>query len=90
MHACIAAFSAGVPVIPMAYSRKFEGLFGALGYHRTVDCRTEGPDAIMAKVAQALADTQVLQREIGPALARGQARLDTYVQGLERLLSAIR
>ena len=38
MHACIAAFSSGVPVIPMAYSRKFAGLFGTLGYERTVDC----------------------------------------------------
>jgi colanic acid/amylovoran biosynthesis protein len=27
MHACIAAFSAGVPVFPIAYSRKFNGLF---------------------------------------------------------------
>jgi polysaccharide pyruvyl transferase WcaK-like protein len=28
MHACIAAFSSGVPVYPTAYSRKFSGLFG--------------------------------------------------------------
>ncbi|MBN2286350.1 MAG: polysaccharide pyruvyl transferase family protein [Tissierellales bacterium] len=27
MHACIAAFSSKVPVFPMAYSRKFNGLF---------------------------------------------------------------
>ncbi|GAO31475.1 polysaccharide pyruvyl transferase family protein [Geofilum rubicundum] len=27
MHACIAAFSSGVPVYPVAYSRKFNGLF---------------------------------------------------------------
>ena len=27
MHACIAAFSTGVPVFPLAYSRKFTGLF---------------------------------------------------------------
>ena len=27
MHACIAAFSSGVPVVPLAYSRKFNGLF---------------------------------------------------------------
>ena len=33
MHACIAAFSSGVPVLPMSYSRKFEGLFDTtLGY----------------------------------------------------------
>ncbi|MEP6584174.1 MAG: polysaccharide pyruvyl transferase family protein [Ginsengibacter sp.] len=28
MHACIASFSSGVPVYPLAYSRKFNGLFG--------------------------------------------------------------
>ena len=28
MHACIASFSTGVPVYPLAYSRKFNGLFG--------------------------------------------------------------
>lgn len=27
MHSCIAAFSTGVPVFPLAYSRKFNGLF---------------------------------------------------------------
>jgi len=27
MHACIAAYSTGVPVVPVAYSRKFAGLF---------------------------------------------------------------
>lgn len=32
MHACIAAYSSGVPVVPISYSRKFSGLFGMLGY----------------------------------------------------------
>ena len=33
MHSCIASFSSGVPVYPLAYSRKFNGLFGdTLGY----------------------------------------------------------
>src|SRR3546814_15504496 len=27
-----AAFSSGTPVMPVAYSRKFSGLFGTLGY----------------------------------------------------------
>jgi colanic acid/amylovoran biosynthesis protein len=30
MHACIAAYSSGVPVVPVAYSRKFSGLFGGV------------------------------------------------------------
>ena len=32
MHACIGALSAGTPVVPVAYSRKFAGLFGLLEY----------------------------------------------------------
>ena len=39
MHACIAAFSTGVPVYPMAYSRKFNGLFtDTLQYEWLGDC----------------------------------------------------
>lgn len=44
MHATVDAFSSFVPVIPFAYSRKFEGLYGALGYEYIVDgkkCSTE-------------------------------------------------
>jgi polysaccharide pyruvyl transferase WcaK-like protein len=89
MHACIAAFSAGVPVVPMAYSRKFEGLFGALGYHRTVDCRSESADEIMAKVAHALAERQALRAEIGSALEIGHARLNRYVDSLEGMLLGV-
>lgn len=38
MHSAIAAFSSGVPVIPMAYSRKFNGLFkDTLGYPYLID-----------------------------------------------------
>lgn len=32
MHACIAAYSVGTPLVPIAYSRKFTGLFGMLKY----------------------------------------------------------
>ena len=40
MHATIAAFSSGVPVVPMAYSRKFNGLFEeTLDYHYIVDLK---------------------------------------------------
>ena len=37
MHATVDAFSAGVPVIPFAYSRKFEGLYGSIGYSYIID-----------------------------------------------------
>ena len=37
MHATIAAISAGVPVIPFSYSRKFEGLLSSLNYPYVVE-----------------------------------------------------
>lgn len=37
MHATIAAISSGVPTVPVAYSRKFSGVFGSLGYHYTIN-----------------------------------------------------
>lgn len=40
MHATIGAFSAGIPVVPMAYSRKFNGLFeDTLNYHYMIDLK---------------------------------------------------
>ena len=40
MHATIAAFSSGVPVVPIAYSRKFNGLFkDTLEYEYMVDLK---------------------------------------------------
>ena len=89
MHACIAAFSSGVPVVPMAYSRKFEGLFGTLGYGRTVDCTTETGAAILAKVMAAYDDKAALKTEAGAALACGLVKLEAYEAGLRGVMAAL-
>lgn len=86
MHACIAAFSTGVPVVPMAYSRKFRGFFGALGYDWTVDCTQETADAVFTRVVQAFAARDRLKRDAAQALERGQARLGLYETALAALL----
>lgn len=88
MHACIAAFSSGVPVVPMAYSRKFEGLFGTLGYTRTVDCTTEPGDQIIDKVMDGFHNRAVLKSEMEPALAMGLEKLSVYEAALERVMAA--
>jgi polysaccharide pyruvyl transferase WcaK-like protein len=87
MHACIAAFSSGVPVVPMAYSRKFEGLFGSIGYGRTVDCTRETSAEIMATIVAAFEDRATLAREAAEALARGREKLGAYEMGLRALMA---
>lgn len=78
MHACIAAFSSGVPVIPMAYSRKFAGLFGSLGYDHTVDCRSESSASVLNKVEAGIATRTALAEQIRTCMASGLARLAEY------------
>ena len=88
MHACIAAFSSGVPVIPMAYSRKFEGLFGSLGYVRTVDCTAESAEVIRAKIIAGFEDREAVRTEAQAALARGRAKLGVYEAALKDVILA--
>lgn len=89
MHACIAAFSTGVPVVPMAYSRKFEGLFGTLGYKRTVDCTTETSETIIGAVMDGFEARATLAEEIKPALAQGLEKLGRYEAALEAEMARI-
>jgi hypothetical protein len=58
MHACIAALSSGVPVLPIAYSRKFRGVFGSLGYPIIADCRSEAAEQIVAKAIETFAGSE--------------------------------
>lgn len=90
MHACIAAFSSGVPVVPMAYSRKFAGLFGTIGYDRTVDCTSETGEAIEAKIFAAYDQRATLQAEAATALTRGREKLARYEAALQMIMERAR
>lgn len=82
MHACIAAFSAGVPVVPVAYSRKFTGLFGLLGYDTMIP--TAGMDGAQA-VAFAL---QALDKRSALAAAEeaGMSKVGNLLAGYRETL----
>ena len=90
MHACIAAFSSGVAVVPMAYSRKFAGLFGSLGYNHTVDCQGESNAAILEKIAAAFEARETLATEAASAAMRGQTKLMAYQNALKQLLAGVK
>ena len=89
MHACIAAFSSGVPVVPMAYSRKFAGLFGSLGYHETVDCTTQTAEEILERLLLAFARRADLAQAQKGALDLGLERLARYENRLGNLMASI-
>ena len=89
MHACVAALSSGVPVAPVAYSRKFAGLFGGIGYD--VEIPVSGLDTAGAvKAIVDLLDQRTrLQAQVDAARVIAAGRTAIYRQTLRQLLSEV-
>ena len=85
MHACIAAFSTGVPVVPVAYSRKFTGLFGLLDYDMMIPVKGMDEDAAVACVMQALGS----RLQLAAAEVEGLAKVETLLAGYRATLSGL-
>lgn len=64
MHATIAAFSSGVPVIPTAYSRKFLGLYSGVGYENIIDLRKLSTQESVEKTTEYLRNVEGLREDV--------------------------
>lgn len=66
MHAAIAAFSSKVPVFPLAYSRKFNGLFiDTLEYDYVGDMKKQSVEDLMKALEAAYDNRLNLKKQIG-------------------------
>ena len=89
MHACIAAFSAGVPVTPIAYSRKFAGLFITLGYDWVADCKSLDTNSAIAMVIEGYANREQLRNKIIAGNIFAEQKLQSYEDFLVTCLDGI-
>ncbi|MCJ2183122.1 polysaccharide pyruvyl transferase family protein [Novosphingobium sp. 1949] len=89
MHACIGAISSGVPVLPIAYSRKFNGLFETLGYPHMIDGRAIDTAEAMAKFDAALDQREAMAKACQAGLGVARQRLQSYEAAMQELLSRI-
>jgi colanic acid/amylovoran biosynthesis protein len=83
MHATIAALSSGVPVVPVAYSRKFVGLFGSLGYDINVDLRSMTTEEALSETIRAIENYQ----ELMPMLTSSRKQAEKLTGETCRILS---
>ena len=88
MHACIAAFSAGTPVVPIAYSRKFSGLFGVLGYPWIVPETGRDTSEALAYLNACLDRRAELVENIRCGMRGVDRYLDAYRDELRRVFAA--
>jgi len=88
MHATIAAFTAGVAVVPVAYSRKFAGFYSNLGYDAVVDLLSLD-EAVAAAMTLSLVDDRDRLRAmtvVGNQLA--QEKIGVFIDQLAELFDA--
>ena len=78
MHAAIAAFSSGVPVVPMAYSRKFIGVFGTLGYDHVADMKADSAEAILTRIRDGVEGRAALAKDVARGMTLVEDRLAAY------------
>lgn len=85
MHATIGAISAGVVTIPIAYSRKFSGVFGSINYKYTLDAFGDTSTEAMISTFFDLYDNQYVQMKDDVETARSNAimQLANYLDYLK-------
>ena len=86
MHATIAAISSGVPVVPVAYSRKFDGLYKDIEYPYTIDCTKESSDNAMAIIIKELNMVDSLREAGKMSFEKALKANQTYVDKLKELI----
>lgn len=85
MHACIAAFSAGTPVVPIAYSRKFGGLFGLLGFVHVLPVELLDEDGACRFILDRLDKREELAASMASGMTQIARLLSIYRAEVQRL-----
>ena len=86
MHSTIAAISSGVPVIPLSYSRKFEGLFESIGYEECINLRELDESIILELVRKDVKEIEKLSVSVQNADEIINRKINLYKKNLKDVL----
>ena len=70
MHATIAAFSTYVATIPFSYSRKFEGLYGSIGYDYIIHACSQTTDEAIEKTYEYITKQKELKENVKQSMEK--------------------
>lgn len=89
MHATIGAVSCGVPTVPIAYSRKFSGVFGSIDYSYTLEAYQNATEEELLKLIFTYFDNDIklMQTNAEKAANKARLKLNDYTSQLEQILS---
>ncbi|WP_283131129.1 polysaccharide pyruvyl transferase family protein [Enterovibrio norvegicus] len=86
MHATIAALSSGVAVLPLAYSRKFEGVFGSIGYKHCVNLHEDTYSEIVNKINDSYDNKASVRNDAIASKSNAMYSNGIYAKHLEAVL----
>ena len=86
MHATVDAFSSGVPVIPFAYSRKFEGLYGSLGYNYIIDGKTLSTEEAIRQTLSWIENKDTIKKDLTTCSKLVDEKTDMFINSLKSFL----
>lgn len=88
MHATIASLTSGVPTVPAAYSRKFGGFFGSLGYDVLVDLTVSDTQSCVIQTIGYLSDVDAIRTKLPAAMEIAAKRSSIFSGVLSTRLGA--
>lgn len=86
MHSTIAALSSSVPVIPVSYSRKFEGLYSYLDYHFLVHGKEETTEEAIEKTIKWISDISELKSKVLEIQSTIESERESLLKGFKEYL----
>ncbi len=89
MHVLIAALSTGVPVLALAYSEKFEGVFSEIGYKPGLDLKIVDAEDVIGTAIDMIENLAVHRQAARSAQQKAIARLEIYKVAVKKILEAI-
>ena len=85
MHATIASVSSGVPTLPIAYSRKFKGVFDLIEYRHVIDLQKLDTDSAVSETIYALTHRNELKADVEHSMDQ----CNQYLDGIEQIFKNI-
>jgi len=86
MHATIAAFGAGVPVVPVAYSMKFSGVFNRLGYSTILEAKAHTTDSAVEYIKNMYSRREDLRIDVVEGNKLSKKYLNEYVARVKEVV----
>ena len=86
MHATIAAFTTGVPVLPFSYSPKFEGLYGSMDYNHIISGCKDDTETAIEKTLEFFDNLPVIKQEMDMASRIVQNGIKELIEETEKVL----